>query len=312
MIWHFPDFRYGVQGDEMKIENKIWFGVIVGAVVVLLVSIIYFTATRPDKVDTDTTSIRVVLEGDEVEYQYTCYLDRLGGPVFDTSDSSIRDDQQQQKAISFLDYPMWGSIYIVGNHQDQDKFPTFDDKIIGHEVGDKYSFRFAKEEIIEYDDKLKVEIPITEKIPLYQTVTSERFAEMFEKEVPSNGLPLTHPLWKWDVIIESMEENGNIILYNQPAVGFKIDSLPWESDVVTLSSADGTITLKHDISNRTNLNTIINSFDYKHYNEKFYQLGSNWTVGRVTEMGPGNIIVDFNDERADRDVWFEVEIVEIL
>jgi len=296
----------------MKIENKIWFGVIVGAVVVLLVSIIYFAATRPDEVDTDTTSIRVVLEGAEIEYQYTCYLDRFGGPVFDTSDSSIRDDQQQQKAISFPEYATWGTIYVIGNHQDQEKIPTFDENIIGREEGDKFSFRIPKEEIISYDDTLKIDIPVTEDIPLYQSITNERFTEMFPNEVPLKGMSLTHPFWKWDLVIESVEENGYITLYNQPPVGFKIDSLPWASEVETLSSADGTITLRHDISDRTNFNSVINSFDYRLYNEKFYEMGMNWTMGRLTEMGQDSIIVDFNDERAGRDLWFEVEIIRIL
>lgn len=296
----------------MKIENKIWFGVIVGAVVVLLVSLIYFAATKPDEVDTDTTSIRVVLEGDEIEYQYTCYLDRFGGPVFDTSDVNVREDQQQQKAVTFPEYSTWGSIYIVGNHPGQDKFPTFDSNIIGHEVGDKFTFSIPNEEVIEYHDELKVEIPVIEKIPLYESVTSERFSEMFEKEVPTNGMSITHPFWKWDVVIERVEENGNVILYHQPSIGFKIDSLPWPSEVETLTSADGTITLRHDTSNRTNLNSAINSFDYRLYDEKFYELGQNWTMGRLTKIGPDSIIVDFNDERADRDVWFEVEIIKII
>ena len=295
---------------NMKIENKIWFGVIVGAVVVLIASIIYFVATQSDDKKPDTTSIRVVMEGDRVEYEYIAYMDRIGGTIFDTNREEIKNDPARDKITNFPQVAIWPSPFIAGEGMGGREFPVINEYMMGLQVGDEHQFKISTENAMKYDEDLKFSIPVMEKIPLYQMMSQTNFTGLFNKENPIPGTVETHPFWKWQVVIEEVDDEGNIIFFHQPEPGFIVTSMPWECSVFDISSENEMITLHHDTG--TDLEgSIFEAFDYRYYNESFVTMAQRRGKGIITQMGPDVIIIDFNYEWAGREMWFDVTILNI-
>jgi len=295
---------------NMKIENKIWFGVIVGAVVILIASIIYFVATRSDEGESDTTSIRVVMEEDRVEYEYVAYMDRIGGTIFDTSKEEIRNDPTQDKITNFPKVAIWPSPALIGADQGSREYPVIDGYLTGLQVGDERQFKISGEDAMKYDEDLRFTIPVSEKIPLFQTIPKEEFSGMFGEENAIPGIVETHPFWKWPVMIETVDEAGNVTILHQPEPGFVVTALPWECSVSDISSEEETITLGHIASNDLKGN-IIEAFDYRNYNESLLTMAQKRGTGIITQMGPDVIVIDFNYEWAGREMWFDVKILNI-
>ena len=295
---------------NMKIENKIWFGVIVGAVVVLIASIIYFVATQSDDKKSDTTSIRVVMEGDQVEYEYIAYVDRIGGTIFDTSREDIRNDPERNKITNFPEFSIWPSPCMVGVDMGPREYPVIDEYLMGLQAGDEHQFKISTENAMKYEEDMKFSIPVMEKIPLYQTMSKDEFMGLFQKENPIQGTVETHPFWKWQVMIEEVDDEGNVTLFHQPEPGFIVTSLPWECSVSDISSEDEMITLSHKTSNDLE-DSVIEAFDYRYYNESFNSMAQMRGKGIITQMGPDVIIIDFNYEWAGREMWFDVTILNI-
>lgn len=305
----------------MKIENKIWFGVIMGAIIVLVVSIVYYAATRPEEEDAPT-SPTVVLEGNTINYTYTIYIGGWDGPVFDTSEEQIKDDDSIPKAVSYTYESRWPPDYRIGVPGDFDptkfettlgnEFPTLENEIKNKQEGDRIEITILAEDGIEYHDELKIMIPVKEKIPLYQTIDEDQFIEMFGDEAPIPDTVLTHPFWKWEVIIEEVAPNMDVTLYNQPYPGFKIDSLPWACEVEAISSEEEAITIKHDISDSSLVDQPIKTIDYILYNERLSEINETVDAGIITHIGGDYIILDFNDERAGKDIYIDIEIIRII
>ena len=294
----------------MKIENKIWFGVIVGAVVILIASIIYFVATRSDEGNSDTTSIRVVMEGDRVEYEYVAYMDRIDGTIFDTSKEDIKNDPTRDKITNFPKAGIWPSPAMIGVDQGSREFPDIDGYLTGLQVGDERQFKISEANSMKYEDDLKVTIPVMEKISLYQMMSKEEFSGLFGEENAIPGIVETHPFWKWQVMIEDVDEAGNVTILHQPEPGFVVTALPWECSVSDISSEEEMITLDHDTSTDL-VDSIIQAFDYRYYNESFLTINQRRGTGIITQMGPDAIIIDFNYEWAGREMWFDVKILKI-
>jgi len=299
----------------MKMENRIWFGVIVGAIAVLIVSIVYYVATRPEEEDAPT-SPTVVLEGDIINYTYTIYIGGWEGPVFDTSDGDIKSDSSIAKSITYSEESRWLQPYLIGDTADfgptlGNEFPTLENEIKNKQEGDRIRIMIPAEDGIEYYEDLRIAIPVKEIIPLYQTVDEDEFAEMFKDEHAVPDTVLTHPFWKWEVIIDSVGSNGSVTLYHQPNPGFKIGSLPWACEVEAVSSEEGAITIKHDISDSSFVHTSIKTADYVLYNERLGEINEKVDTGIITQMGGDYIILDFNDERAGKNVYIDIEITVI-
>ncbi len=296
----------------MKIENKIWLGVIVGAIVLLIISIIYYVATRPEEEEKAPTSVRVVLEGDEIAWQYTGYVGDKNGPVFDTTEADIRDDSQIPKTNTFPEGSLWPIQYLVGNHPAQEELPTFDEYVKGAKIDEDIHFTIPASEGIEYIEERRLVIPVREEILLYEIVSFEKFQEIFPQDQPIPGMVLTHPMWKWDVEIEQIVPGENVTMMHLPAVGDSIDCLPWPSEVVDISSERGVIVLNHDTSQRSVMDELVDAYDYRYYNVRLGNFANEGLLGMIIEMGQENIILDFNDERAGRDLYFEIKVTGII
>lgn len=294
----------------MKIENKLWFGIITGALVLLIGTIVFFAVKGPEDSAEDTTSVPAVLKGDEIRYEYTVYLGLCGGPIYDTSRDEMISDPSFKKAVSYQEGPLWPSQFIVGEHPARSKYPGIDEYIVGREVGSEFQFMIPVKEGIEYDDDLRYVIPIEDEWPLYETMGKDEFKKLFNKEaVPGPGTYLTHPFWKWEVEIFDVSSEQNVTLFHQPEKGMKLDALPWTVEVKDVSTASSSIVLKNDISNGSLLNTLVDPALYVQYDKVLNDMPGK---GVITEFGPERIVLDFNDERAGKDICFKIEIIEIL
>lgn len=296
----------------MKITNKIWLGVIIAAILLLIISIVYYALSRPGEEEKAPTSVRVVMEGDEIEWEYTAYIGGKEGTVFDTNVEDVRGDPLISKASMFPGFPHWEARYIVGNNPGGEEFPTMDENIKGHKEGEKFHFTIPASNGIAYLEERRVEIPATEEIPMYERMSVEDFEIMYPEERAFPGTTMTHPLWKWEVRIEHMDSDNNMTLVHLPNVGFRIDSLPWASVVEEVSSEKGVIVLEHDTSDRSMMDESVDSLDLMYYNEQFGKLAMEALAGRITEMNADRIVVDFNDERAGEDLYLEVTVTKII
>jgi len=293
----------------MEIENKFWFSIIVGAIVLLIVSIVLYATLKEDEQNNDTSSIPVILEGNKIEIKYTVRIDGCGGVVFDSNRDEIINGSGVERSIFFDKFPVWPGTYLVGEHPGRLSFPGFEKNIKGHKVGDVFQFTIEAMGDLEHYEHMVVEIPVVETIPLYETMLFDDFTSLFGIDMPMPGMVTEHPLWKWEIEIFSIGEKGNVTIFHRPEKNDKVDALPWSSTVSDISSEDDTITLTHDTSNRSVMNIIVEPFDYKEYHRSFLEMPRG---GHITQMDAERIVIDFNDIRAGKNICFQIEIVEII
>ncbi len=293
----------------MNIENKLWFGIIVGAVVLLIVSVILYATFKEENVEEGKTSIPVILEGYEIEYKYTVRIGGPNGPVYDSNMDNIINSSLVEKTVFYNNYAQWPERFIVGEHPADAELPSFSDHFIGHEEGDHFNFVLSGVSRLEYNDSKRVEIPVKEKIPLYETVNKEQFKSSLGAVDLKVGMIYNHGFWGWEIEIFEFIDENNMTIYHRPEIGYEIDVLPWSSEVKDVSSETGFITLNHDLTDKDLLKGQFYPFEYTDYSDHFDNMNN---PGYIQQLGPNYIVIEFNDERAGADIYFDIEIVRIL
>lgn len=314
MIFNFNIKKWFLENHSrrdkiMAIENKFWISVIVGAIILLVVSIVLYTTLKEEDVTEDTTSPTKVLDGDKIKIKYTVRVNGCNGEVYDSNNEDIINGSNVERSIFFNELPFWPESFVIGDHPALRSFPDFEKNIKGHEVGDIFDFTLRAQGELEYDENLVEIIPVLETIPLYETLGFENFSKLFNMDMPIPGMIIEHPFWNWDVEIFYVGEGGNVTIQHRPDINANVTALPWPASVVDISSEHDTITLKHDTSNSGIMKTIIEPFDYREYRSSFYNMPRG---GHITLMDSEKIIIDFNDVRAGKNICFQIEILEII
>ena len=270
----------------------------------------------PWEKEEEKEEILVVKEGDEVSLDYTGYF--LGpngnlGPVFDTSLRSVAEDDTISKSPGFTEKGTYDDLTftVVAKGEKGDVVPGFNEGIKGMKVGDTKQVTVPTS--MGYGDaneKLRLYINSTQKIPMEETIDMDDFESMFPRVDIKNDTQFNHPFWGWrvDIVDHSPAE---VTIMNRPTYGESYTGFPWNTTITDLSTERNTITLDHQVQEITDDTKIAFSelipYDFDWFREAERSTQNPPKDSYVTVLG-GEIVIDFNREVVGRTLIFQITL----
>ncbi len=160
----------------------------------------------------------------------------------------------------------------------------------------------------EYDPALVEEFEYHQDIPLFETISIDRFTTAYADEPLKEGLVVAHHFWRFQTSVYEVNERLNeVTLRHQPSFGETIRVYPWSSEVVGISSASNKVTIEHHPS----------VGDWFAVNEKMAAtLGDAnletdlFEVKSIAET-ENTIVLDFNHRYAGQTLIISIEILDV-
>ncbi len=164
--------------------------------------------------------VRTAVNGDLVEVDFIGTFDN--GRVFDTSLWSIASDDDISKSFSFTKKPQSQYVPIEFTIGDGRLLAKFESAVIGLAVGETRTISLTPEEGYGLvPASLLRSHDLIEELPLRETMNLTEF-EVFFGEAAANGLVVNHPVYGWDVVVETYSPNvDEVVVRNQPVQGMK-------------------------------------------------------------------------------------------
>jgi FKBP-type peptidyl-prolyl cis-trans isomerase 2 len=301
-------------------------------VIVVIISALTYNWYNENFAETDKKKEKTleVEYGVGIKFDYTWRLrtnnDVSKCPVFATTSPSVANNDSIPKTVTFSEIVKFNPLEPVGMYQkmgvnDQDLISTFGtgfyEGILGMKESESRTFFVKSDEgPIEYDQNLIREIPVSDSIPMFETIDRVTFESEYPNELPLQiGQTFTHNYWKWTIEIEEMT-NNTVKIKHDPDFGMDLDLFPWNATVNEVSSEKGTIGIHHKITTEF-VNYVIDSEVLTKYDDSFKNITEIQTESDQAPL-PGiiisvddEIVIDFNREIAGKDYVFEVTILEI-
>lgn len=177
--------------------------------------------------------VNVVGPGDVVYLNYTGFF--TDGSVFDTTQNDIGTDFRVIQSDVFQPRSLYEPQPF---HPDRGELVEgFEEAIIGMRQGEYKSFFVPEDKA--YSVHEEVEVNRTETIPLFEEWPTSEFQRAF-RQPPAQWLPVTHRKWNWTAQVESISEEGMVMLRHMPSVGDIATPYGWDTEVISIdSTADG-------------------------------------------------------------------------
>jgi FKBP-type peptidyl-prolyl cis-trans isomerase 2 len=300
-------------------------------VIVIIISALTYNWYNENFAETDKKKEKdlEVTYGVGIKFDYTWRIrtssDISECPVFATTLPSVANDDSIPKTVTFSEIVKFNPLEPVGTLQkmgvnNQELISTFGvgfyEGILGMKEGESRTFNVKSDDgPIEYNKDLIRAIPLSDSIPMFETVDRSTFESEYPTESIKTGQILTHNYWGWTIEIEEMT-NSTITIRHDPHLGFKLDMLPWNATVNGISSEKNSIGISHKITTDY-INYVIDSEVLTKYDESFKNITETQTESEQAPL-PGiiisiddEIVIDFNREIAGKDYVFEVTILEI-
>lgn len=303
----------------MEREEKICLFIIF-IIVIAIVSYFgynYFKTRSETQAAEEARSKLFVEEGDVITYEVTAWLDN--GQIFYTTEKSIDEDDSNLKTPNYQFFSDDPLVSTAGAELVSKFNVGFNENVLNMRIDQKETFRVTPDKAYNWpNESLIKNIPKNDMIPLYEKMPTE----MFQNAYNPTGSPLfigqqyIHIYWLWP--IELTEVNNETITYRHtPSIGDEIEILPWPAEVTGFSEKDEKLFIKHKIDNDLIFTTVdpIELLDYDPNYINIQTIQSDIGIGTV----PGVIVthnndyftIDFNDERAGTNIWYEVTILDI-
>ncbi|MCG2825436.1 MAG: right-handed parallel beta-helix repeat-containing protein [Thermoplasmatales archaeon] len=268
--------------------------------------------------------IIVVEVGDLIEVNYIGrfpigdFFDN--GTVFDTNIESVANDENIPKAYSFKPRTSYLPLkFTVGSGQ---MIEGFDEGVLGMAVGETKNITVPPEEAYGYPyEYLVITINKTQSIPLYETISSQEFYELYPEVSHEVGVSFTHYFWGWNATIDDI--NGdNVTILNKPDINSIISVFGWNSTIIEINSSynagEGRILLQHNPAGNITINmekTEFLAIDNEGLNYVISQINignlSVSDIGIVSSVNTDSFIVDYNPEIFGKTLIFETTILSI-
>jgi FKBP-type peptidyl-prolyl cis-trans isomerase 2 len=292
--------------DSINKQDKLCL-IAIGVVILLVVGLFVVMHFRenydwPPWEDKEKT-VKVVERGDEVQVHYTGKF--LDGRIFDTSLENIGRNDTFPKSSTFNPDKNYDQLtFVVG---DGSMIQGFDEGVRGMKKGEERSITVPPEKGYgETDPDLIYNIPVVNKVPIYEDLPRADFDSNYSKEVAKAGVTSAHHFWGWPIRIVTIS-NETVTIENNPGYGENYRGFSWNTTITGLSTAEGKITVRHLVGTKVDTDTIAP--------ERFRKYDSSLSP-TVTETGVisvenNEIIIDFNKEVVGKTLIFEVSIEEL-
>ncbi|MGN0098323.1 MAG: FKBP-type peptidyl-prolyl cis-trans isomerase [Candidatus Methanomethylophilaceae archaeon] len=155
--------------------------------------------------------------GDEVEVSYTgsfyAYVGEDKAVVFDTSNSSIGNNDDISKANSFTKTSYSNLTFTIGNGT---MLQGFEEAVVGHKVGDKIYVIIPAGEGYNGPQYTGSKTNATEELSV--TMPKTAFSELYEDVTLVSGVAVTFTtVYGWEAT--AMYSGNDVVIYNMPEVG---------------------------------------------------------------------------------------------
>jgi len=308
-------------------SKKIW-GIIVAIVIVISsVAAYWYTQKKEEK----GKVIMKVIVGDHIEVNYTGRF--TNGTVFDTNIESVANDNSTPKSYSFSHSSYTPLMFTVGSDEKIDGFgenmPDMSDEMIQYfngcllnmSKGGKKNITFTAENGYEIHEDLFIKINKTQSIPLYETISSQRFHELYPGEILNETVSFKHYFWGWNATIEWID-GDNVTIRNNPENDSMINVFGWNSTIIEIDNSynggEGRILLQHNPAGNITIGKEKTKFlmiDNGALNYVVSQINignsSVSDIGIVSRVDTGTFTIDYNPEVVGKTLIFEVTIISI-
>ncbi len=306
--------------------KKIWAVIIVVVIIASSVAAYWYTQQKEEK----GKAMMKVKVGDTVKVNYIGrfaegnFFDN--GAVFDTSIESVaNDDINYSKAYSFESRdPYFPLEFKVGEGE---VVQGFDEGVLNMTVGETKNITVLPDDGYGMpDEDLRITINKTQSVPLYETISSQRFHELYPGQVLNETVSFKHYFWGWNVTIEWIDGNNVTILNNViPDINSTINVFGWETKIC--HAGEGRILLQHFPEENITLNMTKTGFlakdiDNQSINNALNNIIDQTTIfhnSSVSDIGIVSSInedkdtftVDYNPEVVGKTLIFEVTLISI-
>lgn len=246
--------------------------------------------------------VRTAVNGDPVAVNFIGTYDN--GMVFDTSLWSVANDDKATKSFTFEKRQQSQYTPMEIEIGEQRLLPKFESALIGMAPGETKTIALTPEEGYGSvpDSKLKAHDRV-EELPLRQTMNLTGFEDFFG-EAAAKGLVVAHPVYGWDVIVETYNPSvDEIVVRNQPVEGMEYWSYGdreasegWKVKVNALGSES--ITIENLLS--ASMVNSVKGIDA--YGEKFF----------LHALDDEKMYFKYSEERVGQNLNFEITLVEFL
>lgn len=250
----------------------------------------------------DDGGVRTAANGDLVAVDYVGTYDN--GWVFDTSLWSVASDDEVPKSFAFTKKQQSQYVPLEFEIGEGRLLAKFESAVIGLAVGESRTITLTPEEGygLVPASQLKSH-PIIDQLSLRETMNLTEFEEFFG-ETAANGLVVTHPVYGWDVVVETYSPGvDEVTVRNQPVQGVKYwsygdrdASQGWEVRVNAVGSE--TITIENMLSS-----SMVNSVRGVDAEGKQFFLHA---------LDDGRMYFKYSEERVGQNLTFVITLVELM
>ena len=309
----------------------------IGIIILVVIGIVsafgysWYTDTQKKPKSKDVDKDLIVHDGDLITVDFTEYIwtkdsnGELTYAVYQTTKSSVAQDDSIPKSVTYQKIltnntgePITRDRLnaIVGQDLISEMNPGFNQLVLDMKEGES-----KKEEVpssLGYGERnttLIQTIPLTDKIPIFETINLSLFESLYPQEVPLvPGKTFLHHYWGWYIRIDSIVDD-KIIIKHEPEVGYKLDIFPWPTTVDNVSSINGYIWLKHRPTIEI-INSPIDAEVLEYYNPVFSEIKELITESQQPYPGiivstQNGIQIDFNRENKGKNLMYEITIIKI-
>jgi FKBP-type peptidyl-prolyl cis-trans isomerase 2 len=283
-------------------------GIIVAIVIIVSSIAAYWYAQQKEEKGKKGMKVEV---GDLVEVNYTGSF--VNGTVFDTNIESVANDENISKSYSFKPKSFYSPLkFTVGRGQ---MIKGFDEGVLNMTVGEtKIITVQSGDGYGEKHEDLFITINKTQSVPLYESISSQEFHELYPDEPLEKDVSFKHYFWKWNVTIDDID-GDNVTILNMPDINSTITEVD-----SGYNGGEGRILLKHFPAGNITIDkkkTEFLAIDNEALNyilEELNKYPSNSSVsdiGIVSDVDGETFIIDYNPEVVGKTLIFEVTIVSI-
>jgi len=291
---------------------------ILGIIVVIIIIVSSVAAYWYTQKKEEKKPVMIVKIGDLVEVNYTGRF--TNGTVFDTSIESVANDENISKSYSFKSRIFYSPLkFTVGSGR---MIKGFDEGVLNMTVGETKEIEVSSEKGYgEPDEGLFIKINKTQSIPLYETISSQKFSELYPGEILNETVSFKHYFWGWNVTIDDIE-GDNVTILNRPDINSTISVFSWNSTIIEIDSGysggEGRILLQHNPAENITVNKEKTEFimiDNEALNYVISQINignsSVSDIGIVSSVDTDTFTIDYNPEVVGKTLIFEVTIISI-
>jgi FKBP-type peptidyl-prolyl cis-trans isomerase 2 len=257
-------------------------------------------------------------EGDTITFEVTAWLDDF--KVFYTTEQSVDEDTARLKSPNYNFFSDEAEIAVVGEELSSKFTEGLTEQILYLKIDDKKIIKVTPDKGFGWSNETLIKkIPLSDSMPLYTEMLREEFQSFYNPEdIPLFiGQRFNHTYWNWPIEVVEVY-NESVKFRHEPLLNQDIDVLPWSAKVTGISEKDNKLFILHE-PNQNQLDETIDPIELSEYDDEFItiqdiqsELNIGIFTGIIVDIDKDYITLDFNDEKAGKNIYYEVKILNII